>query len=231
VKGPSPHSVPIRLDPERSRFLFSPHSVPLEFLPVPGGAGSAPRNLESLSRMRARPQEPGRNPAGTRRGLASPPSRLGVRRYHAFDRCGVPPWQSGSGSRPSPIQRRETAPERDAFRGENPGSLRGVRVRRFVRLRQMLSATRSESTRPAARGSRSTRCRRGIRTSRPRYLRRRLPRYLRRRLRGCLAERSGEARERLGQVGRTHGCHSLDRRTMFLRRTPRWSEQLLSSSG
>jgi hypothetical protein len=46
-----------------------------------------------------------------------------------FDRYGGPSRQSGSESRPSPIQRRATTSERDALKGENPGSLRGVQVK------------------------------------------------------------------------------------------------------
>jgi len=86
VKGSSPHSVPNRLDPEASRFRLSPHSVPLEFLAVPRGAASAPRNSDSCrGHVRG-----GRNWVGTRRelggnhrGLASPPARPRAWRCHA----------------------------------------------------------------------------------------------------------------------------------------------------
>jgi hypothetical protein len=58
----SPHPLHMRLDPEGSRFLLSPHSVPLEFLPVPSGARHAPRNSGSCrGHVRG-----GRNPMGTR---------------------------------------------------------------------------------------------------------------------------------------------------------------------
>jgi hypothetical protein len=46
----------------------------------------------------------------------------------------LPPWQSGSESRPSPIQRRATASKRDALKGESSGSLRGVLVRGLSRV-------------------------------------------------------------------------------------------------
>jgi hypothetical protein len=47
-----------------------------------------------------------------------------------FDPYGGPPSQSCSESHPSPIQRRATPPKRDDLKGENPGSLRGVQVRK-----------------------------------------------------------------------------------------------------
>jgi hypothetical protein len=132
VKGPSPHSVPIRLDPEGSRFLLSPHLVPLEFLPVPGESGSAPRDLDSCrGHVRG-----GRNSMGTRREpsgicVAVADHEAAGQAVPSFDRYGVRLWQSGYESRPSPIQRRATAPKRDALRGENPGSFGGVQVRRL----------------------------------------------------------------------------------------------------
>jgi hypothetical protein len=131
VKASGPHSVPTRLDREGLRFRLSPHSVPLESPPRAWGAGSVPRDSDSC-RVHVRG-------AGNSVGTGGSPSRLAsspTRRRPAvprFQRLGVPPWQSGSESGPSPIQRRATAAERDALRGENAGSLRGVRVRKLSR--------------------------------------------------------------------------------------------------
>jgi hypothetical protein len=127
VKGSSPHSVPNRLDPEASRFRLSPHSVPLEFLAVPRGAASAPRNSDSCrGHVRG-----GRNWVGTRRelggnhrGLASPPARPRAWRCHASTATTSP---RGS---PVPIasitiQRRATASYHDAFEWGASGEISG----------------------------------------------------------------------------------------------------------
>jgi hypothetical protein len=87
VRGPSPHSVPIRLDPEVRRFGFSPHLVRLEFLRAweRGIRATEPR---FLSGTRARRSETGRNSTGTARGLASPPTT--ARGYHASTATASP---------------------------------------------------------------------------------------------------------------------------------------------
>jgi hypothetical protein len=92
MKVPSPHSVPnrspIRLDPERSRFRISPHSVPLESLLVTGGAGSRQGTRIPVA-TRARWRELDGNSAGSHRGLASPPTRW-ARRCHASTATACP---------------------------------------------------------------------------------------------------------------------------------------------
>jgi hypothetical protein len=130
VKGPSPHSVPIRLDPEGSRFRLSPHSVPLEFLPVPGRGGTAHgtriRATETCVAAGTR-WELGGNHRGPRRGRRGGPGRATLR----------PPWRAPLGS---PAPHRVHHPYKGArrlqtvtpFKGENPESLRGVLVRRAV---------------------------------------------------------------------------------------------------
>ena len=141
VKDPSPHSVPIRLDPEGSRFPFSPHSVPLEFLPVPGGAGSGPRNSDSC-RGQGNGWEADRTPGPISRHSAGTPSGTCVA---ADDEAGqaVPRFDRQTSPLGSPVPNRvhhpykgaRRPPKRDALKGENRGSLRRVQVRRLSRRR------------------------------------------------------------------------------------------------
>jgi hypothetical protein len=112
VKGRSPHSVPNRSPsgsiPEGRRFRLSPHSVPLGFLPLPGERGPAPRNSHSCRRqMRG---------GGTRVGTRPEPIGDARRRRRGGASDGATPrpprrasGRSGSGSRPSSIQRRARA--------------------------------------------------------------------------------------------------------------------------
>jgi len=129
VKGPSPHSVPNR-SPSGS-ILRDRGS---ESVPIRSRLGSSPclesgilaTGLGFLSGTRARRPELGRNPAGPS-VVAHEAAGRAVPRFHRYR---VPPWQSGSESRPSPIQRRATRQKRDALTEENPGSFEGVQVRR-----------------------------------------------------------------------------------------------------
>jgi hypothetical protein len=81
----SPQSLPVRVDPEGSRFRLSPHPVRPGFLPVPGGAESAPRGLGFLSPTLARRSELDWNPSGT----CAAADEAGQAVPH-LDRCGGP---------------------------------------------------------------------------------------------------------------------------------------------
>jgi hypothetical protein len=137
VKGPSPHSVPIRSPCGsilRNRGSESvPVRSPLSSSPCLG-AGSAPGNSDFCRR----PVRGGRNSMGTQPepiGDMRRRPRRGGQAAPRFDRFGEPSRRYGSGSGPSPKQRRAPAPKRDALKGENPGSLRATQVRRLWRRR------------------------------------------------------------------------------------------------
>jgi hypothetical protein len=130
----SPHSHPMRLDPEGSRFRLSPHSVPLEFLLVPGRAGSAQRNSDSCPRH----VRGGRNSMGTRPepiGICVATAEAADQAVPRFDGYGVPPRRPVPNRIHHPYKGARLPPKRDAFKGENPGSFRGVQVRRLSRRR------------------------------------------------------------------------------------------------
>ena len=108
----SPQSLPVRLDPEGSRFRISPHSVPLGFLPVLGERDPRPETRIPVADTCAAAELDG-NSMGTRR---EPIEDLRRRRGGRSGGATLRPLrrasrQSGSESRPSPIQRRVTAAE------------------------------------------------------------------------------------------------------------------------
>jgi hypothetical protein len=125
----SPQSLPMRLDPEGSRFRIGPHSVPLEFLPVPERAGSALRNPDSrrdtCSAAGTR-WEPGRNPSGT----CGAYQEVAARRCRASTAAASPLGGPVPNRVHHPYKGVRWPPKRDALKGENAGSLRGVQVRR-----------------------------------------------------------------------------------------------------